>query len=71
MTERENPLSQIGIFVMIPFLLGLPPILGWFLGDWLDAKFGTSFLTYLLIILGMIAGFREVYRVIKRFGNEL
>lgn len=65
-------MKQIGIFMTIPFVLALPPLLGWYVGSWLDEKLGsTPYLMYLLIILGLVAGFREVFHLIKRFSNEL
>lgn len=62
---------MIGVFVMVPFLLGIPPLLGWFIGSWIDAKFGTGpWMMFLWIALGFAAGFREVIRVIKEFGSK-
>ncbi len=63
-------MRQVAPFLMIPFILAISPIVGWFLGQWLDQKWNTSpIFTFLLIGCGLIAGFREVYRIIKRFGN--
>jgi ATP synthase protein I len=68
--EKRQELRQAGVYVTIPFALGIPPILGWLIGEWLDRLMGTSpVFMYLLIALGFAAGFREVYRIIKRFGN--
>lgn len=65
-------MKPIGVFMTIPFVLGVPPVIGWFLGQWMDEYFGTKpYFMYALILLGIVAGFREVYRIIKRFGNEL
>lgn len=67
--ERKN-LRQIGIYVTIPFILAVPPILGWLIGRWLDEKLNTEpYLMYGLIVLGFVAGFRELIRIIKRYGN--
>ena len=68
--KKENEELKIGIFVTIPFVLATPPILGWFIGQWLDKKLATEpYLMYILVILGFVAGFRELYRIIKRFGD--
>jgi ATP synthase protein I len=65
-------MKQIGIFITLPFVLALPPIVGWYLGTKLDDKFNSKPLfMYLCIVLGFVAGFREAYRIIKRFGNEI
>lgn len=68
--ENENSLRQIGVFITIPFVLALPPILGWLIGNWLDKKLNTEpYLMYIFVVLGLAAGFREVFRLIKKFGN--
>jgi ATP synthase protein I len=65
-------MKQIGIFMTIPFVLGVPPLIGWYLGHSIDMHFHTEpYFMNSLIVLGVVAGFREVYRIIKRFGNEL
>lgn len=40
---------------------------GLFVGNWLDRKMGTSYLfTILLFTVGIVAGFRNLYVLIKR-----
>jgi ATP synthase protein I len=69
--DRGKQIGRAGVYVTIPFILAVPPILGWILGSWGDRFFGsTPYLAYVALVLGMIAGFREVYRLIKRFGND-
>ncbi len=64
-------LQQIGALVTIPFVLVVPPMVGWFIGKWIDRKWGTKpYFMYGLIILGIVAAIRECYRIIKRFANE-
>lgn len=68
--ENRSRVRQLGTFITIPFVLAIPPVLGWFIGRWMDGLLGsTPFVMYLMICLGFVAGFREVYRIIKRFGN--
>lgn len=63
-------MKQFAIYATIPFVLGVPPILGWFIGTWIDKWLHTGpFFMYVMIILGFIAAFREFYRIIKRFGD--
>jgi ATP synthase protein I len=69
--DKQKRARQIGAYVTIPFVLAVPPVLGWFVGSWLDGKLGTEpYLMYLFLLLGFVAGFRELYRIIKKFGNE-
>ena len=68
--EGQNPSKWIGTAFMIPFLLGVPPIMGALIGRWLDDLLHTApYLMYILIFLGMIAGFREIIRLVKGIGN--
>ncbi len=69
--KPSSSLPQIGALVTIPFVLLVPTILGWWIGRWLDKKWGTApYLMYLLLILGFVAGGIECYRLVKEFGNE-
>ena len=68
--ERDSWAAQMGVLVTIPFVLAVPPIVGWAIGSWLDRLLSTApVLMYLFIILGILAGAREFYRIVKRYGN--
>lgn len=68
--DDRKRMKQMGIYLTIPFLLAVPPIIGWFIGKWMDGELNTSFIKYLGVFLGLIAGFREFYRIVKRFGDK-
>jgi ATP synthase protein I len=62
--------QQVGVYLTIPFMLAVSPILGWLIGEWLDKKLTTApYFMYVGILLGFAAGVREVYRIIKNFGD--
>jgi ATP synthase protein I len=68
--EHQKALKTIGIFITIPFVLAVPPIIGWFLGKWIDKQTGTSpYIMYVMIFLGFVSGYRELYRILKRYSN--
>lgn len=70
MEPPEKKIRQLGIYLTIPFVLAVPPIVGWFIGSRLDIFFATTpMLTYVFIILGLFSGFREFYRIIKKYGD--
>ncbi len=53
--------SSLGISVAFAIFIGLG------IGVWLDRKFDTSpWLTLIFLVFGIIAGFRNIARVIKR-----
>lgn len=64
-----NKFQQVSALVTIPFVMALPPIAGWIIGRWLDQYFETvPYLQYIFLVFGVMAGARECYRIIKRFG---
>ena len=47
------------------------PLIGYFVGEWLDRKWGTEpYLMVTLIVLGFVASAREVWGLIKRASRE-
>lgn len=57
---------QVGILTSIPFILLLGPLIGFFLGGWIDRKFGWApYGTAVLIGLGFAAAVRETVRMIR------
>ena len=54
-------ISQFGINMIIPICLMSA------LGLWLDRKLGTSYLMVVFFFVGAIAGFRNVYIIMKDF----
>ena len=68
--ERESGvqyLRRVGMLALIPFVLGLSPLVGYFLGFVLEQWLGyqKGWLRGLFLILGFAAGIRETYRIIK------
>jgi ATP synthase protein I len=57
--------STVGLTVVFSILIGLA------IGYWLDSKYDTfPYLTLLFLILGVIAGFRNYYRFMKKQEKE-
>jgi ATP synthase protein I len=53
--------SSVGIHLVVSTFIGLA------IGYWLDKLFGTSpYLTVIFLIIGIIAGFRELIRIAKK-----
>lgn len=58
---------QYGELTAIPFLLAGGPLIGYYMGDWLDRHFGTKpWATGILIALGFAAAIKEVLRIIRK-----
>jgi F0F1-type ATP synthase assembly protein I len=46
------------------------PVLGYFIGTWLDELFGTSpYLLIVLLIFGLVASFRETIKLVKQLAQ--
>ncbi len=57
-------ITQIGISMIVPIFLGA------FLGYWLDRWLKTSFLFLLFLFFGILAAFRNIYKLTKPFYAE-
>lgn len=54
-------ITQIGISVIVPVFLCV------YAGVWLDKRFDTGFWTIVLMILGILAAFRNIYLMTRSF----
>jgi len=64
-------LRTAGMLLAIPTLLIVSPLVGFFLGSWLDRLLHTSpWLTLVGLVLGFVAGARETYRIYRRYLAE-
>jgi len=65
--DKYSTYRQIGILTTIPMLLAVGPILGYYIGDFLDKKLGTTpYLMMVFIFFGFVAAGKGVYNLIKR-----
>jgi len=70
--DEKEGLGFIAIAMLMPFVLSVPPVIGWFFGRWLDGKLGTDpYFMYIFIILGIAAGIREFIRLLKKFSANI
>ena len=51
--------TQLGVNMLVPIFLCL------FVGQWLDKKLGTQFLTIIFIFVGILTAYRNFYVVLK------
>lgn len=69
--DRYRALGQVGQLVTIPMLLLVSPLIGLFIGRFLDRRFQTpDVFMYIFLTLGFVAGGREVYRMVRRIARE-
>jgi hypothetical protein len=57
----------IGAFTVIPMMMAVGPVLGYFLGAWLESKFGHApWLSFGCVILGAAASVRQIILILRR-----
>lgn len=65
--QKSRRMKTLAGYLSLPFLLGVPPMVGWFIGTWVDQAFGTKpYGMYVLLVFGFAAGVRECYRIIVK-----
>ena len=69
--SRFRKMRQIGLLTMIPIVLAVCPLVGFFLGKFLDDRLGTEpYLMTLFTVFGFVAGGIEVYRLVVKASKE-
>jgi F0F1-type ATP synthase assembly protein I len=65
--DRYWMMRQIGLLTTIPLLLAVSPLIGYFMGRFLDGKLHTEpVISIVFLILGFIAGARQVANVVRK-----
>jgi F0F1-type ATP synthase assembly protein I len=65
---RYEGLRSAGLLLAIPTILIVAPLVGFFIGQWCDRRFGTSpWLVILGLILGFAAAGRETTLIYRRY----
>lgn len=60
--DDNQGLKSIGIILSAGITMAASVLVGYFLGNWLDNRFGTKpWLTLLMFILGTAAGLKSLY----------
>ena len=61
-------LRSAGLLLAIPTLLIVSPLVGFWIGDWADRRFGTEpWLGIAGLVVGFAAAGRETYRIYRRY----
>ena len=71
MTKLQKTGTKWAIYSSMGLELGLCVVVGFLIGSWLDNFFSTDPLLFLIFgIAGIIAGYRSVFRLVKRFKSD-
>ena len=62
-----SQLKQLSVLTVIPVILLVGPLVGFFIGGWIDRRAGSyPWFTLLFLILGFTAAGREITRLLKQ-----
>jgi F0F1-type ATP synthase assembly protein I len=62
----REALASVGLALAIPWVIGVPVYIGWYL----DRKYGTWPLWFIvLLLLGLLGAATDIYKLLKRFGQ--
>ena len=69
--DRYKVVRQAGLLTTIPVLLTVAPLIGFFIGRYLDRKFNTDpVLTFVFLVLGFVAAARQVAIILKAANRD-
>ena len=68
--RKDSTLVQAAKYSHIGFALPAGAFAGWLIGAGLDKWLGTTWITIVGVILGIVAGFTEMIRAIIRLSKE-
>jgi F0F1-type ATP synthase assembly protein I len=71
MLPRGRGLKAYGQYGALGFELLLSIAVGYYLGHWLDGRFGTRWLALVGFLLGCYAGFRALFKAGKRMQRDI
>ena len=63
---KRSPWAQISDYASLGIMMPAATVTGYFIGVLLDHLFHTSFLYIVFLLLGIVAGFWEVIRVVSK-----
>jgi len=70
LADDHKSFQKAGLALTLPFTLLSGPLVGFFIGDWLDGQFGTApWLLVLFLVFGFVASAKETIRVIRRLSK--
>jgi ATP synthase protein I len=65
--DTKKQIRLVGLASTVGMSVVFSILIGFLIGYWLDSTFGTSpYLTWLFLVMGVIAGFNNYYRFMKK-----
>ncbi|NNG00632.1 MAG: AtpZ/AtpI family protein [Desulfobacteraceae bacterium] len=68
--ESRRQIKELAYFSSIGLSVAFAVFIGWGIGTYLDKRFDTTpWLTYIFLVLGIAAGYRNIGLAIKKLRN--
>ena len=69
--DKFSGYRQLAIATMIPVILVVAPLIGYYFGGWVDGKLGTGSVFQIIgLALGFAAAGKEIYNLIKKSSGK-
>ena len=70
-SEKYQLARQLGMLTTIPMLLAASPLVGYFLGRWIDGKLNTEpWFEFVMLAIGFAAGVRETVLILRKVSRD-
>ena len=70
-SDKYKQARQLGLLTTIPMILAAAPLVGYFLGRWIDGKVGTEpILSLVGLGVGLVAGVRETVLILRKASRD-
>ncbi len=70
-SDKYKTARQLGLLTTIPMILAAAPLVGFYLGHWLDRWLGTEpWITYGMLAIGLVAGIRETVLILRKASRD-
>ena len=69
--NKYRYVHQVGLYTAIPIILVAGPAVGFFIGDYIDRKLGTTpWFMLFFVVIGFVASVRQTIEFITKAGNR-
>ena len=68
--ENRQIMKAISLVLQLALTMMVPIFLCLFAGIWLDRRFGTGYIVIIMLVLGILAGFRNAYYMVVGFTKD-
>jgi hypothetical protein len=69
--ETRKQLASLGQVTTIGIEMAVSIAVGYFGGRWIDGRLGTGFVQWIGLALGVVAGYRSLYRLTRKTQHQL